>query len=190
MNTFLNPQAVPSDVYGMFVGTIDPDGLQRFANSIDIASKGAANRLKRVHLAYHCNGGGIGEGIALYNLFRTLPLDLILCNVGTVSSIAVVAYLGAQTRMVSAHGAFIVHRTQTFTQGANTKTIQNLAQAAILSDQRTDSILRAHIKMPDDKWAHFDHNDLWFSPEDAVKFGLAHKIAEFSPPVGTQLFAI
>jgi ATP-dependent protease ClpP protease subunit len=42
--------------------------------------------------------------------------------------------------------------------------------------------------MPRNKWAHFDHNDLWFSAEEAVQFGIADEIAEFAPPVGTKLY--
>lgn len=75
----------------MFTGTIDPTALQKFTANIDLACKGMPLGLQRVHIAFHSNGGGIGEGIALYNLSRALPFDHILYN---VSSIAVVAFLG------------------------------------------------------------------------------------------------
>ena len=123
-------------------------------------------------------------------LFRALPFDLILYNVGTVSSIAVVSFLGAKIRRVSARGAFMIHKTQTTTQAATTATIKSLTDSAILADDRTEAILREHIKMPNDKWAHFNHNDLWFSADDAVKFGIVQEVAEFAPPSGTQLFGI
>jgi ATP-dependent Clp protease, protease subunit len=181
---------MPQDIYGIFAGPIDQPGLQRIAANMDLACKGQALGLKRVHLAFQSNGGGIGEGIALYNLFRALPFELALYNVGTVSSIAVISFLGAKTRRVSAHGAFMIHRTQTTTQAATTQTIKSFTEAAILADNRTEAILRQSIKMPDDKWAHFNHNDLWFSAEDAVKFGLAQEVVEFAPPLGSQLFAI
>jgi ATP-dependent Clp protease protease subunit len=184
------PQTVPTDLYGMFTGTIDPPNLQKFAANIDLACKGMPLGLQRVHIAFHSNGGGIGEGISLYNLFRALPFELILYNVGTVSSIAVIVFLGAKIRKVSARGAFMIHKTQTTPQAAITPTMKSLTEAAILADNRTEAILRQHIKMPDNRWAHFDHNDLWFSADEAVKFGIAQEIAEFAPPPGTQLFAI
>ena len=43
---------------------------------------------------------------------------------------------------------------------------------------------------PPEKWSYFDHHDLWFSAEDAVRFGIADEIAEFDPPVGTTLFTL
>jgi hypothetical protein len=38
--------------------------------------------------------------------------------------------------------------------------------------------------------SNLNHNDLWFSPEDAVKYGIADEITEFSPPQGTQLYSL
>jgi len=143
-----------------------------------------------MHVLFQSSGGGIGEGVCLYNFFRTLQIDLTLYNVGTVSSIAVIAYLGAKHRKVSPHGTFMIHRTQTTTQAANTQTVKAFAESAVLFDKNTESILRQHIKMPEDKWAHFNHNDLWFSADDASKFGIADEIAEFAPPAGTKLFSV
>jgi ATP-dependent Clp protease protease subunit len=183
-------QNVPDEVYGIFTGSIDPTNLQKIAGNVATACKGIPMGLKRVHLAFQSSGGGIGEGIALYNLFRSLPFDLVLYNVGAVSSIAVIAFVGAKIRRVSTHAAFMIHRTQTTAQSVTTQTLKSFTDAAILADNRTEAILREHITMPNDKWAHFDHNDLWLSAQDAVKFGIAQEIAEFSPPSGTQLFAI
>jgi ATP-dependent Clp protease, protease subunit len=181
-------EPTPREIYGTFFGTIDPDGVRRIANSISKAS--AISNLKKVHLAFQSNGGCIGEGVALYNLFRVLPFEVVLYNIGTIASIAVVAFLGAKQRMTSTHAAFMMHRTQTTTQLANTQTIRSFAESAILADNRTEAILRHHITMPDEKWAHFNHNDLWFSAEDAVKFGVADEIAEFDPPAGAKLFHV
>ena len=106
-------QTVPSDLYGMFVGQLDPDALHRFTNSIDLISKRMPAGLKRVHLAFHCNGGGTGEGIALYNLFRAVPVELVLYNIANVASIGVIAFLGAKIRRVSLRGAFEARRRGT-----------------------------------------------------------------------------
>lgn len=178
---------LPPDVYAIFAGSIDQSALQRIVNALSTAS---TSGVRHVHLLFQSTGGGIGEGIALYNLFRALNFDLTLYNAGTVASIAVIAYLGAKHRKTSAHATFMIHRTQTTTEYANTETIKTLAESAILNDRRTEAILRDHIKMPADKWADFDHNDLHFSAEDAVKFGIAHEIGDFVPPGGAKLFSI
>ena len=179
-------QQIPPEVYGIFSGPIDQPGAQRLINSLTTAS---ANSVKSVHLMFQSIGGGIGEGICLHNLFQTLPFEFTLYNSGSVSSIAVIAYLGAKRRKVSAYASFMIHRTQTTTTAANTQTVKAFAESAVLFDKNTEAILRAHINMPAEKWSHFNHNDLWFSAEDAVKYGIADEIAEFSPPTGTRLWS-
>lgn len=85
-----------------------------------------------MHAVFQSTGGGIGDGICLYNVFKALSIDLTLYNTGHVASIAVLAYLGAKHRKVSRHAAFMIHRTQTTTQSANTQTVQAFAKSAVL----------------------------------------------------------
>lgn len=180
-----SPRPLPAVVYGICSGEIDPAAFQRISAGITTA---CANNVKAVHLMFQSSGGHIGEGIALYNLFRSLPFDLTIYNAGSVASMAVIAYLGAKHRKTSAHASFMIHRTQTTTVAANTQTIKSFAESAVLFDKNTEAILRKHIKMNGDKWSYFDHNNLWFSAQEAVDVGIADEIAEFSPPLGTELF--
>jgi ATP-dependent Clp protease protease subunit len=180
--------SLPSALYGTIAGVLDQAAVQRILGSFGFASQ---NGVQAAHVLIQSGGGGIGEGVCLYNFFRTLQIDLTLYNVGTVSSIAVIAYLGARHRKVSKHGTFMIHRTQTTTQAANTQTVKAFAESAILFDKNTEGILREHVKnMPADKWTHFNHNDLWFSAEEAVKFGIADEIADFAPPAGTKIYTL
>ena len=171
----------------MFSGAIDQEAATRIFNGLATIS---ANSVNRVHMLFQSLGGGIGEGVALYNFFRALPFDLTLYNTGTVASIATIAYLGAKKRKTSAFAAFAIHRTQTTTQFVNTQTIKSLADAAVINDQRTEAILRQHITMSSEKWSQFDHNDVIFTAEEAVKVGIADEIREFSPPAGTRIYTV
>jgi ATP-dependent protease ClpP protease subunit len=38
--------------------------------------------VNHLHLMFQTTGGDIGDGIALYNLFRALPITISLYNVG------------------------------------------------------------------------------------------------------------
>ena len=86
--------SAPAEVYGMFTGVIDSAAVHRIADALAAASTNPT--LKRVHIAFQSNGGGIGEGVAIYNLFRTVPFELILYNIGTVSSIGVIRLFGGE----------------------------------------------------------------------------------------------
>jgi len=98
----------PIEAYGVFARNVDQDSVQAIANSVAVAS---THGVSHVHLMFQSTGGGIGEGIAMYYLFKSLPFDLTLYNAGSVSSIAVIAYLGAKKRKVSAHATFSIHRS-------------------------------------------------------------------------------
>ena len=43
---------------------------------------------------------------------------------------------------------------------------------------------------PDNLWAQLDHHDLYLSATEAVQFGIAQEIDEFSPPAGAKVFNV
>jgi ATP-dependent Clp protease, protease subunit len=186
MATTAPVEEVP-EVYGVFAGPIDQAALQRIFNNFGSAQ---TNGIQRVHLLLQSSGGGIGDGVCLYNFFKTSTLDLILYNAGSVASIAVIAYLGAKKRKASAHASFMLHRTQTTTQFTNTQALKVLAESAIANDRITEAILREHITMPAEKWSSLDHNDLFITAEQSIEFGIAQEIAEFAPPPGTRIYSL
>jgi len=182
------PPPLPPELYGVFPGPISAETVARIVNGLTNAS---AKNVRHIHLMFNSTGGMVGEGVTLYNLFRTLPFDLTLYNSGMVASIAVIAYLGARHRMVSSHATFMIHRTQVpIPVGAHASRVQTIVNAAVLDDERTEAILRKHITLTDERWAHFYHDDLYFSAEEAVASGLAEAIGEFSPPAGTPIYYV
>lgn len=178
--------ALPPEVYAVFCGSIDQGSVQKIFNGLTTA---IAQNVKEVHVLFQSLGGGVGDGISLYNFFAALTIDLTLYNVGQVSSAALIAYLGAKKRKTSAYASFMTHRTTGPATAMEAGRMKATAESIALDDQRTEAILRKHITMPDDKWARLD-DGLWFSAEEAVKFGVADGIAEFAPPPGSKIFNI
>jgi hypothetical protein len=60
----------------------------------------------------------------------------------------------------------------------------------VLDDGRTEGILRDHMTMPARRWRQLKHSSLWISAEDAVEYGIANSIGDFSPPFGAQIYNI
>jgi ATP-dependent Clp protease protease subunit len=177
----------PTEVYAAFAGEINTQSVQRLIQGTTTA---IAQKLSHIHLLFHSPGGFIGDGVCLYNYFRALTIDLTLYNAGSVSSVAVLAYLGAKERKTSAHATFMIHRPHLSPQLATADRLQALAQSLTIDDVRTEAILRQHITMTEDRWNAHKIADLWFTADEAVKCGLAQEIGEFAPPPGTQIFAI
>jgi len=136
-------------------------------------------------------GGFVGDGVMLYNFFKSLSIvDLSLYNSGQICSAAVIAYLGAKRRVASPRSAFMVHKFTSTAQFATAAKLDKMARNLILDDERTESILREHIKMPDELWQSLEYHDVYLTGEEAVKYGIATELGEFAPPLGTQVYKV
>jgi ATP-dependent protease ClpP protease subunit len=105
-----NPVPVPSIpevVYGMFCGGIEQATAQKIVNALAIAGNA---KVKHIHLLFQSAGGYVGDGVFLYNLFRSIPIEITLYNVGQISSAGVIAYLGAKARKTAKTATFMIHR--------------------------------------------------------------------------------
>ena len=187
MATAPSPPEIPRIVYGTFSGQINQENVQKLFGTFAVAMN---SNVQHAHLLFQSSGGFIGDGVALCNYFKALPIELTLYNAGTVASIGVISYLGAKTRKASKYSAFMIHRSQRNPGVTTANMLKSLAESAALDDKRTEAILREHLNLPADKWNDFDHYDLSFSAEEAVKYGIAQGIGEFAPPAGSKIFNI
>jgi ATP-dependent Clp protease protease subunit len=143
-----------------------------------------------VHLLLQTVGGYVGDGVCLYNLFRTFPRELTVYNTGNISSIGVIAYLGARRRKAASEASFMMHRSTMHMELPTAERLQTAVKTLQWDDARTEKILRRHLKMSREEWRQLDRGDLTLSTGDAVRVGLVHEIGDFAPPEGARLLAI
>jgi len=62
-----------------------------------------------IYCLFSSPGGQVEAGITLYNFLRSLPIEIIMHNTGSIDSIANVVFLSANTRYASAHSSFLFH---------------------------------------------------------------------------------
>lgn len=160
---------IPKHVYGMFAGQIDQQAVQRFANALTIASN---NGVEQIHMLFQTPGGTVGDGICLYNLFRSIPIDISLYNVGTIASVGVIAYLGAANRKTTANATFMIHKTYFSPIAATTDRLQAAANAALLDDTRIESILHEHVTLPKEDWDQIQRRITGAVRKDPTEFRL------------------
>jgi ATP-dependent protease ClpP protease subunit len=183
------PQPPSAEVYGTFAGQIDQAAVQRIFQNCAGAMAPPVSTAK-VHLLFQSFGGVVGDGVCLYNFFRSLPIGLALYNAGAVQSIATIAYLGARERKASAHATFLLHRAHTNEQAATAARLKVRTQSLSLDDEVIESILREHIQLTRRQWRHLDNHDLTLSASEALGIGLTTEIADFLPPHGTRIYAV
>ena len=77
-----------------------------------------------IYCLFASSGGQVDAGITLYNFLRSLPVEIIMHNTGSIDSIANVIFLSADTRYASKHSSFLFHGVNQNFQ-ANTSTTRN-----------------------------------------------------------------
>src|SRR5258707_11878177 len=82
--TSLSP-APASNMYAVFSGEINQDSTRRFFKAVSTAT---AKNVRHLHVLVESYGGFVGDGICLYNFFKSLPVDFPLFNLFAVQSIS------------------------------------------------------------------------------------------------------
>ncbi len=164
------PLAVPkAEIYATFCDEINQASVQRIFQNFNLASN-PTNNVGRVHLLFQSTGGFVGDGICLYNFFRSLPVACTIYNTGAVQSIAVAAFLGIKDRKASTHAVFTIHRSNMAPRATTAGGLEACAKSLTLEDARTEKILREHITMSNEQWSIWnDGHDIMLSAEQAVE---------------------
>jgi ATP-dependent Clp protease protease subunit len=177
---------LPEEVWGIFCGDINAASTQKFVQNLTLASNLG---VKRVHVLFQSWGGFVGDGVFLYNLLKTFPVEVILYNAGQVASAGVLAFIGARHRKATKNAMFMIHKSQSNPQQPVTvHTMKEISANLILDDARIDAIFRDKLTLPDEIWIQLGQRDVNISAEDGVKYGIADGIGEFSPPAGVKIF--
>lgn len=175
--------------YFGFTGLIDSGGVTRLCAALNHA---ANNNYDEVYLCMNSLGGYVGDGIYLYNHMRAMPMKIIAHNTGSVSSIAVAAFVAAEERRCSDHSTFMIHPTSMMGQkeGMSWEHLQSSLNAALADDQRTENILRERTTLPAEALSARRVKEVYIAPQDALKFGIVHSVAEFTLPRGNEIVQI
>ena len=183
------PAVLPQvNSYGVFFGEINPQSAQIFASRLAFATQDKSAD-KHLHLLFQSGGGTIAEGIALYNLISTSPIDISLYNMGSLQSMATIVFLAAKRRVVNQHGTFMLHAPTCAPQPMTTNRLTDVLESLKIDDARTNAILRRHLKMSETQWTNLRHNEFWITAADSVKNGIATEIGDFTPPRGSPLIS-
>jgi ATP-dependent Clp protease protease subunit len=173
--------------YG-FTGLIEPQGVTRLCAALNLAVN---NAFDEVHLTFSSIGGYVADGIFLFNHIRALPLKTAFYNTGSVSSIAVAAFVAADERYCSTHAMFMIHPTaMPSDSNMSAGRLESALAAALADDVRTENILRERTGITDDLLKARRLTDVHIDPQRAQELGLVQGLREFSLPRGQQIIQI
>jgi ATP-dependent Clp protease, protease subunit len=174
----------PEELWATYCGDINSANVSKLVNGLTIV---ANNGTKRIHILFQSWGGYVGDGVFLYNALKKLSLEIVLYNAGQVASAATLAYLGAHSRKTTANAVFMIHKSTYNPNAAGADKLKAVADNLAIDDVRVEEILRAHLRLPDELWTQFRFRDVYLTGTDAVSYGMAEEIGEFSPPPGIKV---
>jgi ATP-dependent Clp protease protease subunit len=181
------PAAVPLDIsYATFSEEINETAASRFIHWLDLICNDRP-RHNAVHLLFNSSGGMIVDAINMHNYVKGYPVDIpiTMFNTGGVQSAAVLVFVSAAHRVVCPHAKFMLHpATWKAPAGLNTEQLRIVSRSLAKGDKDIDDILKARIKMPDAKWKQARRHQLEISAQEAVEFGFADEIGNWSVPEG------
>lgn len=168
-----------------FCGPIDSDGVSKIAATLNAAVN---ENYDAVYMTITSPGGYVSDGIYLYNHIRGLPVPVILHNTGSMASIAATLFLASDRRICSPNAVFMMHPVTLGAQGAMAaEALQANLTAALADENRTDAILRERANIDPNVLARRRFTDVYLSAEQALGFGLVHRVEEFRLPPGNQI---
>jgi len=174
----------PQELWATYCGDINAANVSKLVGGLSVV---ANNGTKRVHILFQSWGGFVGDGVFLYNSLKKLSVDIVLYNAGQVASAATLAYLGAHSRKTTANAVFMIHQSTYNPNAAGADKLKAVADNLAIDDIRVEEILRTHLRLPDELWTQFRFHDVYLTGKDAVTYGMAEEIGEFSPPAGTKV---
>jgi ATP-dependent protease ClpP protease subunit len=175
----------PSDeLWAIYCGDINAANVSKLVGGLTtVGNKGT----KRVHILFQSWGGFVGDGVFLYNALKKLSVEIVLYNAGQVASAATLAYLGAHSRKTTANAIFMIHKSTYNPNAAGVDKLKAVADNLAIDDIRVEEILRSHLRLPEELWTQFRFHDVYLTGTDAVAYGMAEEVGEFSPPAGTMV---
>src|ERR1035437_6055380 len=186
MSAMPEEEKVPTseEIWAIYCGDINAANSAKLMNGLIVV---ALNGTERIHILFQSWGGFIGDGVFLYNSLKSVSLEVIFYNAGQVASAATLAFLGAHSRKTTANAVFMIHKSTNSTQGAGVDRLKAVTANLTIDDARVEEILRAHLRLPEELWIQFSYHDVYLTGTDAVTYGMADEIGEFSPPVGAKV---
>jgi ATP-dependent protease ClpP protease subunit len=184
----------PQDIqYVSFSEEINEQAAGRFIHWMDLISLDSRPRHNAVHMLFNSSGGMIVDAINMHNYVKGYPADIpiTMFNTGGVQSAGVLVFLSATRRIVCPYAKFLLHpAVWKGTSGLNSEQHRIVSRSLAKGDKDIDDILKTRIKMPDAKWKQARRHQLEISAQEAVDFGLADEIGDWSVPEGKSILSI
>jgi len=147
---------------------------------------------KEFYILLSSTGGRVDKGITLYNYIKSLPVKIIMHNIGIVNSVANIIFLVGNERYAVPHSSFLFHGVG-FDILQPTRLEEKDLKEKIKIIER-DQALMSEIIAEKTRLSIDEIRKLFLeaqtkTPEEAKKIGLIQDIREVKIPEGAKVFS-
>lgn len=149
-------------------------------------------REKEIYILLSSPGGSTKDGITLYNYLKSLPVKVIMHNIGIIDSIANVIFLAGDERYAAPNSSFLFHGVG-FNIGQPTRLQEKDLKEKIKIIERDQKLIsgiiteRTKLSLEDVRKMFLEAETK--TPEEAKEGGFIHEIKEAEIPEGTKVFS-
>jgi len=153
----------------------------------------AQHKPDTLYFLFASGGGWVNSGIAFHNFLRSLPVKVVMHNMGTIDSIATVIFLAGEERFASPHSSFLFHGVEwTFSQPTSVST-SKLAEHSSQLKQDERKIANIYIersKLTDSEIFELFKQGESKDPAFALEKEIVHGIKNPSIPKDALLISV
>ncbi|MBR4907623.1 MAG: ATP-dependent Clp protease proteolytic subunit [Acidaminococcaceae bacterium] len=135
-----------------------------------------------IHLFINSPGGSIDAGMLIYDVLSKIPAPVKMYCIGKAYSMAAVLFSsGSHGRYILPHSKIMLHEPLIpFGIGGKTTTIQTISDSLLKTKQDMEAILALHTGRTPEEISEITKTDHYFTAQEAVDFGLADAVKDFS----------
>ncbi|MBQ6743431.1 MAG: ATP-dependent Clp protease proteolytic subunit [Acidaminococcaceae bacterium] len=140
------------------------------------------NATDPIHLFINSPGGSIDAGMLIYDVLSKTPAPVKMYCIGKAYSMAAVLFAsGSHGRYILPHSKIMLHEPLIpFGIGGKTTTIQTISDSLLKTKQDMEAILALHTGRTPEEISEITKTDHYFTAQEAVDFGLADAVKDFS----------
>ena len=140
------------------------------------------NAADPINLIINSPGGSIDAGMLIYDIITNTPAPVKMYCMGKAYSMAAILFAsGSHGRYMLPHSKLMLHEPLIpFGIGGKTTTIQTIFDSLLKAKQEMEAILALHTGRTPEAISEITKTDHYFTAQEAVDFGLADAVKDFS----------
>lgn len=136
------------------------------------------NSKKPINVLINSPGGSADDGFAIYDALRFVRAPVRTINVGLSASAATVIMLGApkEERYALPNARIMIHQPLGQIPGTSAENVKRWAEQIIKLRKKINQLYADETGRPVEEIQQDTDRDRWFTPEEAVEYGLISKV--------------